>query len=64
MVMFLLGGLGVLIVQAIGVGVMIWVTGDDKETLATMTRLSVSRSVPPITAATLSLDPACPEVVL
>ena len=39
MVMFLLGGLSVLIVQAIGIGVMIWVSGDEKKRCRPVTRL-------------------------
>jgi hypothetical protein len=45
MVMFLLGGLSVFIVQAIGIGVMISVFRDDKETLPARDQTAGAHSV-------------------
>ena len=61
MVMFLLGGLSVLIVQAIGIGVMIWVTGDDKETLPARDQTVGFPLCAPIDGGNIVARPGYPE---
>jgi hypothetical protein len=61
MVMFLLGGLSVLIVQAIGIGVMIWVSGDDKETLPASDQTVGFPLCAPIDGGDIVARPGYPE---